>query len=72
MSPKKTASRTYPDLITWREANGLNQRDAAKMLGISQTRYSRLERRARTATGDLAKHIIEVTRVPLETIVGVA
>lgn len=62
--------RPYPDLKKWRTAQGLNQRDAAGKLGISQTFYSRLERRTQAARGRLAKKIMETTGVPLEILVG--
>lgn len=65
-------SRSYPNLLTWRRAQQLNQRDAAAMLGISQTYYSRLERGEQAATGKRAKGIMAKTGVPLEILVGAA
>lgn len=72
MSPNKSVLRTYPNLETWRREHGLSQRQAAKALGVSQTKYCRLERKMLTATGELAKRIIKETRVPIETLVGLA
>lgn len=69
---KHITSRSYPDLLTWRNAVHLSQREAAHLLGISQTYYSRLERGTQPATGKRAKGIMEKTGVPLEILVGAA
>lgn len=68
----KSIKRPYPDLKTWRDAQGMNQREAAKYLGISQTFYSRLERRAQAMSGKQAKDAVAKTGVPLEILVGAA
>lgn len=68
----KVTSRSYPDLATWRAAKGYSQQQAAVLLGISQTFYSRLERRVLSAPGKRAKRIMEQTGVPLEILVGAA
>lgn len=72
MSPRARHTRPYPDLRTWRDAKHLGQRDAAAELGISQTQYSRLERRVKAVKGAMAKRIVEHTGVPLEVIAGVS
>ena len=64
--------RPYPNLELWRQAQRLSQREAAKFLGISQTYYSRLERRTQAAPGKRAKVIMDLTGVPLEVLVGAA
>lgn len=69
---KKGTQRPYSDLRAWREAHGLSQHEAAKRLRISQSVYSRLERRARACYGEKAKRIMEATGVPLEVLVGAA
>lgn len=66
------SGRPYPDLATWRDAKGLSQQEAASLLGISQTFYSRLERRIQSARGKQAKQIMDKTGVPLEVLVGAA
>lgn len=74
-SPKRVRTvsrRSYPDLKTWRTAHDLGQRDAAAKLGISQTVYSRLERRRQSVKGELAKHLMAETGVPLEVLAGVS
>ncbi len=71
MAPHATLARPYPDLATWRTARRLNQRDAAKLLGISQASYSRFERRVRGAKGQLAKNLMIKTGVPLEVLAGI-
>ena len=65
-------NRPYPDLFTWREAKRLSQTDAAKLLGISQSTYSRMERGVKFLRGPIAKRIMEQTGVSLEKLVGVA
>jgi len=62
----------YPNLLVWRLALNLNQRDAAKILGMTQSKYSRLERRVATIVGAEAKHVIDRAGVPLEVLVGLA
>lgn len=69
---ERVTTRAYPDLKTWRDAKRFNQRQAAKLLGISQTYYGRLERREQLAIGKCAKRITELTGVPLEILVGAA
>jgi len=69
---KRVTTRSYPDLGTWRSAQGLGQRDAARLLGISQTYYGRLERGEQAARGPRAKTIMAKTGVPLEVLVGAA
>lgn len=66
------SKRTYPNLKTWRGEMGLNQRDAAKRLGVSQPVYSRLERQARAPKPQLAKAISLKAGVPLESVLGIA
>lgn len=61
--------RPYPDLAMWRNDRKWNQEQAAEFLGISQTNYSRLERRVIATRGKRAKVIAEKTGVPLEVLV---
>lgn len=60
---------TYPNLLAWRTDLRLKQVDAAKLLGMSRARYSQLERGLPTS-GKRAKQITQVTRVPIEVLVG--
>jgi len=62
-------TRTYRTLRAWRRALGLNQRDAAIVLGLSQSHYSKLERRTHAVPGKRAKLITKKTGVPLEVLV---
>lgn len=68
----KRITTEYPTLKAWRDATNLNQRDAAKLLGISQTYYGRLERGLQIATGRRAKFLREKTGVSIEVLVGAA
>lgn len=70
-----TTGRTrpiFPTLRAWRAARRLSQREAADVVGISQTLYSRLERGTVATKGAIAKRLVLVTGVPLETLVGAA
>lgn len=68
----KPASRPYPTMKAWRESHGLNQREAGEWLGVTQTMYSRFERGLKVPHGAQAKHVMTMTGVPLEVLVGVA
>ena len=65
-------TRPYPDLATWRAAQGLSQMEAAQLLGMSQGFYSRCERRVQALPGKSAKRVMLVTGVSLEVLVGAA
>ena len=62
--------RPYPTLKHWRQTHRLNQRAAARELGITQASYSRMETGLQYPRRHLAKTISERTGVPLETILG--
>lgn len=62
--------RTFPTLAAWRDALGLSQMEASRVLGISQTRYSRLERRISATRGKTARRIWKQTGVPVAVLVG--
>lgn len=64
--------RPYPTLKHWRDAQGMNQRDAAKILGMTQSEYSKLEIGRRTPRPKRAAAIMEKTGVPLEALMGIA
>jgi len=69
---KKTIARTYPTLKSWRAATGMNQREAARFLDISQNYYSRVERGISAPRGPILRRITERAKVPLEVLVGAA
>lgn len=62
-------TQTYRTLRAWRRANKLSQERAAKMLGLSQSHYSKLERRTHALPGHRAKVVNRKTGVPLEVLV---
>lgn len=62
-------TRTYRTLRAWRRAQHLSQERAAAYLGLSQSHYSKVERRTHALPGDRAKRIAQKTRVPLEVLV---
>lgn len=62
-------THTYSTLKVWRRAHRLSQRNAARILGLSQSHYSKLERRTHALPGNRAKRITKKTGVPLEVLV---
>lgn len=62
----------YPTLKAWRDEKGLSQMEASRVLEISQTAYSRLERGVNFTRGKRAKAIWRQTGVPIEVLVGAA
>lgn len=65
-------TRPYPTLKHWRDAQGLTQREAARLLGMTQSAYSRLESRERTPRPKRLEAIVAATGVPLEVLMGIA
>ena len=68
----KRPPKTHPSLLTWRLSFNLSQREAAHILGITQQKYSRLERGIGIAVRDEARTIRERTGVPIEVLTGAA
>lgn len=64
--------RSYPTLKAWRTAMQLNQREAAKQLGLTQSLYSKFERQTHRPRPERAKAISEKTGVPFEIVLRVA
>lgn len=48
--PVNTSGKKF---VRWRKSAGLNQRDAAQKLGISQTQLAKIELGSRTAPAEL-------------------
>jgi transcriptional regulator with XRE-family HTH domain len=61
-----------PDLLAWRKANGMDQREAAEYLGISQGYYVKLEKRLSKPRPTIAARVVEKTGVRLEWVLGIA
>lgn len=68
----KVKFRSYPDLATWRNDRRWSQRQAADYLGITQSKYSRLERGAGAVWGEEAKVLHLKTGVPVVVLAGAA
>lgn len=64
--------RPMPSLKVWREAKKLTQDEAAKILGIGQAYYSKLEQGKQHPRPALLKQITERTGVPIEELLGIA
>lgn len=62
--------QNHRSLKTWRKAARLSTRKAAEVLGMSQSKYMRLELRRRFLKGPEASEVESATGVPLETLVG--
>lgn len=51
---------------------GFSQHEAADFLGISQSYYCKLERKAQTPRKDVLKGLTERTGVPVDELMGIA
>lgn len=69
---ERITAGTYRTLRAWRRAQKLSQSEAARILGLSQSHYSKLERRTHALPGKRAKGITKRTGVPLEVLVVAA
>jgi transcriptional regulator with XRE-family HTH domain len=61
-------ARAYRSLRDWRRAAGLKQAEAAQILGVTQSHYSKLERRVTGTVGARAVAIMQRTGVPIEVL----
>ncbi len=66
---ERITAGTYRSLRAWRRALKISQAEAAHILGLSQSHYSKLERRTHALPGKRAKGITKRTGVPLEVLV---
>lgn len=64
--------KSFASLKAWRDELALNQRDAALVLGLSQSGYAKLEIGHRIPRPKKAKVISKKTGVPFENLMGVA
>jgi DNA-binding XRE family transcriptional regulator len=62
----------FPSLLSWRLFLRLSQRQAADVLGISQSTYARLEAGKAPPRPALGKTISDRTGVAFEVVMGVA
>lgn len=63
---------SYASLKAWRAAQKLNQREAAKALGVTQALYARVELGRGAPRPQRAKAISDQTGVPFEIVMGVS
>lgn len=66
------AIKRYDSLKDWREAHGLSQRDAAKILGMSQSAYAKWEIHRRAPRPNRLKALVAKTGVRIESLIGIA
>lgn len=64
--------KTYASLKAWRADHEMNQREAARLLGVTQALYARVELGRGTTRPVKAKAISDKTGVPFEILMGVA
>jgi len=69
MATKRSAQR-HDTLLAWRRGARLNQREAARIFGVSQTVWWRIETGLRPPRPKLGKAIADKTGVPLERVLG--
>ena len=62
---------SYSSLKSWRLVKGLNQREAAEMLGITQAMYARIELGRGRPRAVKGKAISDRTGVPFEIVMQV-
>lgn len=67
-----TQKQTFATLKAWREAAQMSTRKAAAYLGMSQTKYSRLELGKGIVRGLEARRVADLTGVPVDALVGAA
>lgn len=71
MGMANRTKKTFKSLKAWRSHMGLGQRDAARLLGISQPFYAMVELGKRRPIAPKAANISRVTGVPLANVLGV-
>ena len=64
--------RPTKTLRQWRHGVALTQTDAARLFGVSQSYYSKVELGQNAPNPRLAKRIADKTGVPLESVLNVA
>lgn len=69
---KKRNQATHRTLAAYRLANGLSQRDAAKLFAVSQAAWSLWERGKQRPHSRYVKRLVSKTGVPLEVLMGMA
>jgi transcriptional regulator with XRE-family HTH domain len=68
----RTNPNSHKSLLQWRLSLNLSQREAARVFGFSQGKYSRLERGVGVVVRDEARKMAALTGVPPEVLAGVA
>jgi transcriptional regulator with XRE-family HTH domain len=73
-APAERPPRPVPpqsSLLAWRRKLGLTQRQAGKLLGISQGHYCHLEMRQQTPSARMLRHLVAMTGVPADILMRV-
>ena len=71
--PKRERTTRTPakSLKGWRLRHNLDQREAARIIGVSQTTFARMEALKRYPRPSLAKKMRVITGLPIEVIMGI-
>lgn len=64
--------KPHSSLASWRKDMGFTQQEAATYLGISQSYYCKLERKAQQPRKDVLKGLTDRTGVPVDELMGIA
>lgn len=68
----RTTHTAPANLRAWRSSHRLTQNAAARLLGVTQSYYSKIEKKTCAPRPQIAKRITEKTGVPLASILGIA
>lgn len=69
-NPKRV--KPSSSLAAWRKEHGMDQRQAAAFLGISQAYYSKLERKEQVPRPKMLRALTDKTGVPVDELMGIA
>lgn len=72
--PAKNTQRIRPhsSLKAWRSRQEFTQAEAAAHLGVSRNYYAKLERHVQAPSRSTLRHLMAVTGVPADELMGVA
>lgn len=69
---RRFIQRPFKSVAAWQKANGVNQRELAKVLGISESHLCNILGGKKRASLDVVLRISALTNVPVETIAELA
>ena len=69
--PAKRTKRAFLTIRDWMDATGTNQRELAKVLGISEAHVCNILRGRASPSAILALRMSRLTNVPIETLIEI-